>query len=373
MNNSNEPLAFSNAVRLSAGQWLGIAIFAIAFVVAAPSLWNRYEEFTPDADYRIPLKLRQDYWLFERYAGLAAREYEAVILGDSVMWGEYVLRGETLSHYLNQQAGKPQFANLGLGAAHPLALAGLIEHYSSGVRNATVILHCNPLWLSNPKADLQDPEFKEFAHPDLVPQFWPHLPPYPVPWFPDNPDDKQKISQRLGIVVEQRVPFNKWTRHLQHAYYGGESIPSWTLQHPYDNPLEPMTRGLPVENEKRRYEVRPWYKDRKREDYPWVDMGTSLQWPAFQRAVEILKGRGNRVFVIVGPLNEHMMTPASLGRYQKVKATISAWLAEKQVPHIVATVLPSEVYGDASHPFAAGYEMLARQLREDPTFREMIR
>ncbi|MBI1829811.1 MAG: hypothetical protein HYR84_00005, partial [Planctomycetes bacterium] len=314
MTNPNEPIAFSNAVRLTAGQWLGIAIFTIAFVVMAPLLWKRYEAFTPDPDYRIPHKLSQDYWLFERYADLAAREYDAVIFGDSVVWGEYVLRSETLAHYLNRQAGKPQFANLGLGAAHPVALAGLIEHYAGGVRENNVVLQCNPLWLSSPKADLQDPKFTGFNHPDLVPQFWPALPPYEVPWFPANPDDKQKISQRLGVLVERRVPFNKWARHLQHACYGGEAMPSWTLKHPYDNPLEPLTRGLPPDDDGRRYEQRPWYKDRKRQDFPWVDMEISLQWPALQRAVEILLRRGNRVYVVVGPLNEHMMTPASLTR-----------------------------------------------------------
>ena len=36
-------------------------------------------------------------------------------------------------------------------------------------------------------------------------------------------------------------------------------------------------------------------------DPPWVELGASLQWAQFRRAVEILVARGSRVFVVVGP------------------------------------------------------------------------
>ena len=56
-------------------------------------------------------------------------------------------------------------------------------------------------------------------------------------------------------------------------------------------------------------------------------------------------------------------------RYQKVKATITAWLEDQQVPHVAPPPLPSEQYGDASHPLAGGYERLARRLLDAPAFR----
>ncbi len=59
-------------------------------------------------------------------------------------------------------------------------------------------------------------------------------------------------------------------------------------------------------------------------------------------------------------------------RYQQVKATIAAWLREKKIPHSVPPPLPSEQYGDASHPLAAGYEEIARQLAKDPFFRSSV-
>jgi len=46
------------------------------------------------------------------------------------------------------------------------------------------------------------------------------------------PRYKEEISHRLGVLVEQRVPFNKWTYHLQQAYYDQTDMPSWTLKHP---------------------------------------------------------------------------------------------------------------------------------------------
>jgi DNA-binding transcriptional regulator of glucitol operon len=114
----------------------------------------------------------------------------------------------------------------------------------------------------------------------------------------------------------------------------------------------------------------PWYKSGvSRQDYPWVDLQKSLQWHAFQRVVQTLQERGNRVFVLVGPFNEHLLNPASLQRYQGVQATIAAWLVTHQIAHTAPPPLPSELYGDASHPLAQGYAALAHQLLEQPFFR----
>jgi hypothetical protein len=353
-----EPIAFSNAIRLTGGQWVGVGLFAVALVVFAPPLWKLVEKFELEADYRMPHDLSNDYWLYQRFAGMAADQYDTLILGDSVVWGEYVTRQQTLSHYLNRRLGPEQYANLGLDGAHPLALGGLVEHYARGITGKNVVLHCNPLWLSSPKADLQDDRATDFNHPSLVPQFIPHIPAY-----------KEEVSHKIGVLVEQHLPFNQWTNHLQQAYYERTDVPGWTLEHPYDNPLEPLTRGLPPSDSSLRHQPLPWYKSGIiRQDYPWVDLETSLQWHAFQRVVELLQQRNNRVFVLVGPFNEHLLTPASYQRYQQVKANIAAWLEANQVPHAVPPPLPSAQYGDASHPLADGYATLAQQLLRDSGF-----
>ena len=110
------------------------------------------------------------------------------------------------------------------------------------------------------------------------------------------------------------------------------------------------------------------------QDFPWVDLESSLQWRAFQRAVEILQRRNNRVYVLVGPFNEHMLTDTSKERYRtQVKEVIADWLRTKQVPHVVPVPLATELYGDASHPLAKGYKRLAQQLLDDPLFQSKVK
>jgi hypothetical protein len=163
---------------------------------------------------------------------------------------------------------------------------------------------------------------------------------------------------------------NRWTTHLQQAYYDRTDIPSWTLEHPYENPLKPLTRGLPPAENSRRHPPQPWYESGiAKQDYPWVDLESSLQWQAFQRVVRILQRRGNQLFVLLGPFNEHLLQRESLERYQRVKRTITAWLETEQIAHLVPPALRSEQYGDASHPLAAGYAELAHQLVQEPFFR----
>jgi hypothetical protein len=352
------PIALSNGIRLTGRQWLGLGVFAAFILVFAPSLWQRAETFALEPDYRIPHDLSNDYWLFERFAGLAAGHYATLLLGDSVVWGEYVTRQETLAHYLNELAGRERYANLGLDGAHPLALGGLVEFYAQNISDKNVLLHCNPLWMSSRRADLQDENSNDFNHPRLVPQFAPSVPAY-----------RAEISPRLGVLVERWLPSSRWATHLQQAYYDRTDIPGWTLEHPYGNPFVPLTRGLPPSDNSRRHLPQPWHKSGiAQQDYPWVDLATSLQWHAFQGTVELLLQRGNRVFVLVGPFNEHMLRPESRQRYEQVKATIAAWLVEKKIPHAIPPALSSDRYGDASHPLAAGYQELARRLADDPFF-----
>ena len=357
-----EPITLSNSIRLTGRQWLAVAVFAVLFAWFAPLMWKQIEDFPLEDDYRIPRQLKEDYWLYQRFAQRSAPRYDGFVIGDSVVWGQYAKRSETLSHYLNERAGRERFVNFGMNGAHPLALEGLIRHYGGAICAKDVVLHCNLLWLSSPKLDLQEKtdEAVEAAvfHASLVPQFVPYIPAY----------DKQEISPRLGILVQQRLPISQGADHLQQAYYDGKDIPQWTLSHPYANPLEPLTRGLPASDDKLEKPQRPWFKDAKSEAMaprvspPWIDMDTSLQWAAFQRVVKLLKSRDNRVFVLVGPFNEHMLPAGSKDRCQEIKATIAAWLTANEIPHMVAEVLPSKEYGDLSHPLPGGYELLAQHL-----------
>lgn len=347
-----DDFASAHRLRLTLKQWSGVLIFGLVVLLAAPRIWKAVEPLEAGPAYRIPYELSNDYWLWSRWAEKAVETHDTLLIGDSVIWGQYVKPGEALSDHLNALAGKTRFANLGLDGSHPAALAGLIEHYGGPLRNRNVILQCNPLWMSSPKHDLRETEEFKFNHAALVPQF--------SPWIPCYRDD---IEARLGRVVDRSLPFRGWTGHLQSAYFENLSMPAWTKSHPTENPLRRVTLRLPPPGDTLLHSPISWVENgAKPQDMPWMALEESFQWACFRRALETLQAQGNRVLVVVGPFNEHMLKPASLERYAKLRDGIGAWLRERNLPVVVPPALPSETYGDASHPLSPGYELLARQL-----------
>ncbi len=76
----------------------------------------------------------------------------------------------------------------------------------------------------------------------------------------------------------------------------------------------------------------------------------------------MLSRRNNKVFILLGPFNEHLLTPQSIEKYRKMQTEIAAWLRHNNIPHFIPPALPPEFYTDASHPLSVGYAELARQL-----------
>lgn len=355
MSDREEPTR-SNAFRLSGRQWTGLALFTLALYVLAPAAWRRVEPLEMGADYRLPFEFNSDYWLWSRAAAQAAATHETVVLGDSVVWGVYVKPGETLSHYLNAQEGRDRYANLGINGAQPVALAGLVEYYGGAIRGKRVLIQCNPLWMNSPKRDLREDEEYAFFHQALTPQFFPSIPCY-----------KETVSNRIGKIFDRSSPLHGWTTHLQYAYFGeGETprtIPKWTLDHPYENPLKVVTGKLPAPADAGKEEAIPWTTHGiTKDNMPWVDLAGSIQWKSFLRTVEILQQRGNSVLVLVGPFNEHLLKEPSRVKYRELKRGIEDGLRERKIPYVAPDPLPSDFYGDASHPLGAGYALLAKEL-----------
>jgi len=345
----------SNCVRLSPREWLIVGIALSVLLCFGPSLWERIEKFDPAPDYRLPYELSSDYWLYNRYCRWACSLYDTLVIGDSVVWGHYVSKDNTLSHHLNKNAGRNQFANMGVDGIHPVALAGLLKYYGRDIKGANVILHFNPLWMSSRKHDLQiDKEF-HFNHPRLVPQFVPDIPCY-----------KDSYSRRMSAVVERYVGFLSWASHLKITYFESMDLPAWTLEHPYNLPK------FKIQNSKFKIPRPQGAAGIAKQDFQWVEPGTSLQWSFFQRSIEMLKARGNTVFVLVGPFNEHICKEKSIDTYREMKSEIKAWLRQNNVPYYMPEVLPGELYSDASHPLSEGYEMLAKELFENESFRSSI-
>ena len=315
------------------------------------------EKFSPGKDYRLPYQLSSDYWLYERYAQLACTKYDSVILGDSVVWGHYVPKNQTLSHYLNELTGVNKFANLGVDGMHPAALDGLMRYYGEDIKNKNVILHLNLLWLSSPKHDLQtDKEFR-FNHPKLVSQFTKKIPCYMAP-FPS----------RLAIVLERPLAFPAWTSHLNITYFNNLNMPAWTMDNPYKNPFRVINSNLfETDTYQKNEGIDSTENKTSGGDFQWVQAGTSLQWKFFRNTIELLQKRNNKILVMIGPFNEHMLAGESLDNYLKLKSEIEKWLELNNIAYYAPAVLPAELYNDASHPTSQGYKILAQELLDSET------
>ncbi len=365
-----------NEVRLTARQWAATFFIFGLVLLLTPRLWERIERFNTGPDYRIPYQLSKDYWLYgQRLRQVPGREH-ILVLGDSVVWGEYVAPDGTLSHFLNHEAqATNRFVNLGLNGLFPLAQEGLVNYYGKAIRHQKVILQCNVLWMTSPKADLSSDKEEAFNHSRLVPQFSPWIPCY-----------RADANERLSAVIQREVGFLQWVGHLQNAYFGQKSIPSWTLEdnagnpprypNVYKNPLAQISLTVPStpQDDPQRGPRSPrhkaWSTDgQSTTRFEWVELGSSLQWRAFQRVLATLKDRGNDVLVVLGPFNEHMLSEDNRPAYRKIRDGIVTWLGQHQIPAVVPETLPSELYADASHPLTEGYELLAKRIYADQRFR----
>ncbi|MDA1275567.1 MAG: hypothetical protein O2960_16235 [Verrucomicrobia bacterium] len=360
---------FVNEMRLTLRQWFAVGGILTIVVLCTPLLWKRLEKFETDANYRIPYGLSKDYWLYQRWLNRTARSDGIFVVGDSVVWGEYVRPDGTLPSFLSREsAANTRFINAGVNGLFPLALEGLVRDYGGAIRNRKVILHCNLLWMSSPKVDLQTPKEEKFNHPRLVPQFQPWIPCY-----------KADIADRLGILVERNLPFLTWVNHLQNAYFNQKNILDWTLaddgQDPpgypnvYQNPLAQINFEVPSapdsdpERGVSSSRHKPWSKSGQGSArFDWVPLETSLQWGAFQRLTKILASRGNDLLVVVGPFNEHMLSEENRLKFRQVLNSATDWFSAHRIKFVQPETLPSDLYADASHPLTDGYLALAREL-----------
>ncbi len=371
---TNDEVPFSsNGIRLSFGQWIIVAAVCLAAATLTPALWERYEKFSAGPNYRIPYNSSNDYWLYERYCRTVCSQNKIPIIGDSVIWGHFVPRNQTLSHYLDEITDDTQpfdnelradlLANLGLDGIHPAAMEGLLRYYGRSISNKNVILHFNPLWMSTPKLDLQSDKEFVFNHPKLVAQFVPNIHCYKAPF-----------SARISAVLRRYIVISNLLSHIKITYFQSKDIPTWTIEHPYRNPLEAIKFNLPNTSD--------WNEDRDRipipnptskiNGYQWVMPEKSYQWSCFQRTIQLLQKKGNRIFVLVGPFNEHSLDGTSLESYKNLKNDIESWLAANNINFYAPPVLPAELYVDASHPTSEGYALLAQQICENESFKSWI-
>ncbi|MDG2385380.1 MAG: hypothetical protein P8N76_27160 [Pirellulaceae bacterium] len=341
--------------------------FTLTLWLIFPWVWANTDSFVTPRDYRTPIVLSDDYWQFSEFTQQTSARNQVTIFGDSVIWGEYVLPNHSLAGHLNRSQEQLEFANGGVNGMHPLAMEGLVKHFAQSVQSSPVLLHCNLLWLSSPDRDLRTTKELPFNHPTLVPQFDPWIPCYHA-----------TISDRLGNLVFQRSSLRQLVRHQRSIYFSGLTYPTWSLQRGRlrraGTPVPPQTITSRLPQNKLRHQPIPWTeRGISRQSYPWVDLNDSLQWEAFQKTLVELKSRECDVFVLVGPINAHLLEADSQQRWSQLRASISRWFSSHQVNHAAPDVLPSVLYGDASHPLDEGYQHLATELLADVDFQDWLK
>lgn len=368
-----------NAMRLSARQWLAVVIIVLGCATGVPRVWKQVERFEVGPDYRIPYALSEDYWLYQWRLERITDPASVPVLGDSVIWGEYVRPTGTLTHFLNQEAGAGErFLNCGVNGLFPLAMEGLFAHYGEALSHRKLIVHCNVLWMTSPKADLSTPKEESFNHARLVPQFFPRIPAY-----------RAETADRLGAMVDRNVGFFGWVGHLDSVYFNKRSIPLWTLEedgssplhypNAWRNPVAQISLSVPQQPsddpdrgpESARH--KPWLAGGGATTrFDWVSLDQSLQWQAFARTIELLRRRGNDVLVVLGPFNQWMVAAEQRPTFHKLRDGIAQWLSAQGVPCVIPETLPSDLYADASHPLTEGYARLARNIYQDAALRRWL-
>ena len=346
----------SNAIRLSMKEiTIGCIIFAIAVFLLLPLFWRHFENLEFDKDFRLSEKYRDDYWIYEKWANEAAEKYPVIFLGDSVIWGMYVNNASTLPAKLNRLAGKELVANLAIDGMHSVALEGLLDNYAKNIKNKTVILHYNPLWMNSRDYDLSGRKPMRIHHPRLIPQFI------------DKPASyDEDLTARMDAVKEKNIAFFSLLNHIRLAFFDNSDFKEWIVENPYSNPLKEIGKKLEVcENEKNTNSNDDWSKKGiTPQNWDWLTLEDSRQWKAFTRIINTLQNNNNKVLVMVGPINPYILTPESLAKYRKLQNDIKDFLDKKKIDCCIVPDMPSNTYADASHPLEKGYQIIADKLYE---------
>ncbi len=354
----------SNSVVLTGKEWILTLALAGIISFSVYSGWDRWEKIDLVPDYRSTCweERMSDYWAYEQWSRIACGKFKILLIGDSEIWGQEVANTETISHCLNATLGSEAVANLGIDGLSNAAMEGLFRYYGRHIRHANVILQFNPLWMSSPWRDMR--EDWVFHHPRLVRPFDRRIHYY------------RGLGERLGYLLEHCLRLPPFVRHLMVNCFENKSIAVWLLDHPRQLPTGAITfKGAPVMKEKQGLGT-PWSSrdGAGKIDDPFLSPDRSVEWECYRGALRLLKEKGNRVFVLLGPYNTYNLTDKSRARFFAMMASVKKKLDELGYPYFDSTrdLLPSREYADKSHVLRNGHVLLARAMTQDARFRQWV-
>ena len=349
---SKKPIPYSaNGLRLSPRELLAVAVIVMIIVLVLLPFGHSHclKVELPD-HFRFSYATRDDYYLYAHVVKQAAAKYDALFLGDSVIWGMYVNNESTLTECLNRRAGKESFGNLAIDGLHPVAMRTLVKEHCHALKGKQLYLAFNPLWVNTPEYDLTGSGDIAVNHPKLLPLF-----DYSIK------ANKQSFSERCNALLERKLAFYGMLHHLQLNGFANKDLKSFIAKNPDANPIARLHSTVnPIEQGHALNSKIDWYDaGLPEQNWPWVRPDASRQWQAFMETINILRSRGNHVTVILGSINAHMLTPKSTEAFEALRTEHIRILTNKEIPILSMPILPSDEYGDASHPLAPGYERLA--------------
>jgi hypothetical protein len=341
-------------LRLRCRDWGWVAAILLLVAWTLPRAWKWVEGFQAEGDWRVPSDLTEDYWLVNRWADEVAERSNVLVVGDSVVWGEFASPDETMSKYLTEWSPNIRFSNGGLKGLCPLAMPALLEDVISSDRQKGVVLHFNPIWMTSPQRDLREEQPTQVNHQMLLPQLWPNLPAYQPDW-----------NTRIGNLVGRKFRLTQWSNHLRLDDFKGLDFQSWTLEHPAELPFQAIDLAPPEPRNGPASFYRASARPPRKSTYDWVGLGDeaqgSFQLAGFKRAVQSLRSQGCPVFCLIGQLNPEMQTEASLEEEREIQEGLAEWLDQQQVLFARLPV-QAEWMADSSHPLPEGYRAQAESL-----------
>lgn len=346
---------------LSVRGWSGVLVVFVLVVIGLPRAWVAVESFDPELNWRQPTRVAEDYWQIHRWLRAAERKESIVILGDSVVWGEFAKPNETLAAHLSMINGENEFANLGVQGLYPVALLGLLK--IEAPRSPPLLLF-NPIWMTSARRDLSllasERETVSVNHQALLPQ-----------WIGSPVSYRATLEERLSRWGLQQSQLRRWSNHLSYEHLDGQDLPTWLRAHPSrfpwqasdgivlgpeDEPGQPIRRRLIPENSI---------------SYEWVEPDDSLQYQAFLKCVELLSQHGKPPCVLLASLSSSGRTPECLNSESQIAQRLRDDLEQRQIA-VVNLKASSEVMADASHPTPDGYRAWAETIQHESAFQTWV-
>ena len=222
-----EELPVTSEMRLSLRQWAIVLAIVTLIAVATPGFGNRSNDSTPAPITASPTNSATTTGCSTGVCRRPPAAKPIVVLGDSVVWGEYVKSDGTLPHFL-KPAGRtagPLRQRRGQRAVSRGAgrVGALLRHVAARPQSDRGLQSALAQQPQGRHAEQEGGEHQPcLARASVLPA--------------QSPAYQADANERLSAVIERNVGFLGWVNHLQDCYFQQQSIPEWTLAEDPDRP-----------------------------------------------------------------------------------------------------------------------------------------